>query len=379
MRDQETIIEVRGLTKVFGGVLAVNNVSFRVTRGELFVVMGLSGSGKSTLIRMINRLLEPTEGSIHVDGVDIARADRADLRRLRNQRIAMVFQHFALFPHRTVRENVAYGLKVRGVAARERLERADTALEQVGLGHRGDARPDELSGGMKQRVGLARALATDADVLLMDEPFSALDPLIRRQMQSLLLQLQDEFHKTILFVTHDLNEAMHVGDRIMIMKDGEMVQLGTGPEILSSPANDYVRDFVADVDRTRVLDAQAVMQPPLLTAGIDEDPRDVLARLGNVEANGAYVVDEENHILGVATDELLAKAATERRPDLRTSLVDDYGTVSPDTPLAEFCHRAGRFVVPLTVVDDQGRLLGVVPRATLLAAIANRPEVADHA
>ena len=293
----------------------------------------------------------------------------AELRELRNRRISMVFQHFALFPHRTIRENAAFGLQARYLPVKERLQRADQALQQVGLGKRGDAYPHELSGGMQQRVGLARALATEAEILLMDEPFSALDPLIRRDMQDLLLGLQSEFQRTIVFVTHDLNEAMRIGQRIMVMKDGRVIQCGTGPEIISSPANDYVSDFVSDVDRSRVLTAADVMRPPLLTASVREAPVDVLSRLENAEANGVFVLDEEDVLLGVVRDDDLAKAIQNGESDLTHSLIDDYHTVRPDQPLVEFCHIAGKHIVPVAVVADN-RLLGVVPRAAILSALA---------
>lgn len=282
------MIEASRLKKLYGttsdGVRAVDGVTFGVAPGELFVIMGLSGSGKSTLLRMLNRLVEPSSGTLHIDGRDVLGMGDADLRELRNHKINMVFQHFALFPHRTVRQNAAYGMRVRGVAEAERLERADWALKTVGLGDRGDAYPDQLSGGQRQRVGLARALATDAEILLMDEPFSALDPLIRRDMQDLLLNLQRDLRRTIIFVTHDLNEAMRLGDRIMVMRGGRVVQLGTASEILHTPSSDYVRDFVSDVDRSRVLTAREIMREPLMTARADDEPRDVLRRLSNVEA-----------------------------------------------------------------------------------------------
>jgi glycine betaine/proline transport system ATP-binding protein len=230
-----------------GGFLGADDVSFTVEHGEVFVVMGLSGSGKSTVLRMLNRLIEPTAGSIRVDGRQIRDLDDVGLRELRNRTIGMVFQHFALFDHRTVRENAAYGLRVRGLPKKEQMEFAEQALGQVGLQDRGDARPAQLSGGQRQRVGLARALATRPDVLLMDEPFSALDPLIRREMQQLLLSLQAEQRRTIVFVTHDLVEAVRLGTRIMIMRDGRVVQCGTGAEILARPADDYVAAFVADL------------------------------------------------------------------------------------------------------------------------------------
>ncbi|GAA5107190.1 betaine/proline/choline family ABC transporter ATP-binding protein [Haloechinothrix salitolerans] len=398
------MIDVRGLTKVFGlpdgrarraldtgadrasavraagGVLAVNDVSFSVEPGELFVIMGLSGSGKSTVIRMINRLVEPTAGTVSYDGVDVGGMSAEQLRELRNKRVSMVFQHFALFPHRTVRENAAYGLKTRGMSKRERLDRADVALEQVGLADRGDAYPSEFSGGMRQRVGLARALATDPDVLIMDEPFSALDPLIRRAMQEQLLQLQQELGKTILFVTHDLNEAMRIGDRIMVMKDGEVIQLGTGPDIIGNPANDYVQDFVSDVDRTRGLTAGSVMQSPWFTATADEEPASVLARMRKARGDGVYVIETDGTILGVATGEQLTLAIRDGASHVRDCVVDDYTAVSDETPIAEFCHLTGGHVVPLAVVDSDKHLIGVVPRAHVLEAIATATEeVPEHA
>ncbi|MGP3919330.1 quaternary amine ABC transporter ATP-binding protein [Nonomuraea sp. 10N515B] len=362
-----------------GGFLGADDVSFTVQRGELFVIMGLSGSGKSTVLRMINRLVEPTDGRLAIDGQDVPAMAADDLRELRNRRISMVFQHFALFPHRTIRENTAYGLKVRGVPVRERLERADWALRRVGLGDRGDAHPEALSGGMKQRVGLARALATDADLLLMDEPFSALDPLIKREMQELLLTLQAEDQRTIVFVTHDLNEAMRIGHRIMVMKDGRVVQCDTGPDLLSSPADDYVSDFVADVDRSRVLTAASVLRPPWSTTRLSDSPGEVLRCLEAAEMNGVFVLDEVGRILGVARDDLLANALRNGEEDLRNCLVQDYDTVPVDRPLVEFCHLAGRHTVPIATVDEDGRLLGVVPRAAILSSLASPKKVTAHA
>ncbi len=244
------------------GTAAVIDASFDVKPGEIFVVMGLSGSGKSTLIRTLNGLQPPTDGVVEIMGQDITAANRTELRRLRREHLAMVFQHFALFPHRTVLDNAAYGLEIQGVERGERRARAEEILSKVGLESWGAHYPDELSGGMQQRVGLARALAADTDIMLMDEAFSALDPLIRREMQGQLLHLQKELGKTIVFITHDLNEAMYLGDRIAVMKDGRIAQIGTPEDILSRPADDYVASFIADVDRTRVLTAESVMVPP---------------------------------------------------------------------------------------------------------------------
>jgi glycine betaine/proline transport system ATP-binding protein len=358
-----------------GCTAAVRDVSFDVAPGEMFVVMGLSGSGKSTLVRLINRLIPPTAGIMEIEGRDVATMSQPELRSLRNRKLAMVFQHFALFPHRTVLENAAYGLRVRNEPAARATERAEWALSEVGLHDRGGAYPDELSGGMRQRVGLARALATDADVLLMDEPFSALDPLIRREVQDLLLKLQADLHKTIVFITHDLNEAMRLGDRILLMKDGRVVQEGTGPEILSAPADEYVAKFVADVDRTRVLTAENVMSEPRLVATLDERPEDLLRRLGRHEANAAYVVDGQRRIVGVAVDERLAAAAQRGEAVLSPdSFIDDYLTTTPGQPLIGLASLVGRHAVPLAVIDDERRLVGVVPRASLLAALAGPPQ-----
>ncbi|MFJ4264795.1 betaine/proline/choline family ABC transporter ATP-binding protein [Paenarthrobacter nicotinovorans] len=276
MDPEKSFIQVENLTKVFQprksrrmlgllpaksstmGFTAVDNVSFDVQRGQIFVIMGLSGSGKSTIIRMINRLIDATDGSITVDGRNVRSLEPGGLRDYRNKTINMVFQHFGLFPHKSLVDNVAFGLKVRGVDKAAREAKAAEALTIVGLGDRIHAMPDQLSGGMKQRVGLARALATDAEILLMDEPFSALDPLIRKDMQELLIKLQSELKKTIIFVTHDLNEAMYLGDQIMVMKQGRSIQRGTALELLEAPADPYIEEFVAEVDRSRVLTAGMV-------------------------------------------------------------------------------------------------------------------------
>jgi glycine betaine/proline transport system ATP-binding protein len=395
----DPVIEGRGLTKVFGSagrsgqngrwrprgrtgqtgqrVVAVDGVDLTVHRGELFVVMGLSGSGKSTLLRMVNRLVEPTAGELLIEGRDVAALSPAELRELRNRKVSMVFQHFALFPHRTVRQNVAYGLRVRRVAESEQDERADWALQQVGLEKWGDSRPDELSGGMRQRVGLARALATDADILLMDEPFSALDPLIRRDMQDLLLNLQHELRRTVVFVTHDLNEAMRLGDQIMVMRGGRMVQRGTGQEILSAPADDYVSDFVSDVDRSRVLTAGTIMREPVVTASEQDSPQEVLGRLSNIEASAMYVVDGSGRVVGVVDEDRLAQATRGSSAAIRECTSDEFVGVGPDTHLIDLFPVVGKHRVPVAVTDGDGRLLGVVTRAALLGALADPERAAN--
>jgi glycine betaine/proline transport system ATP-binding protein len=361
-----------------GGYLGAHDVSFRIETGEMFVVMGLSGSGKSTVLRMINRLNEPSSGELLIDGEDIVGVPDARLRQIRNEKIGMVFQHFSLFPHRTVLENAAYGLKVRGVARAERFEKADAALNRVGLTGRGAKYPHELSGGMRQRVGLARALAVDPPILLMDEPFSALDPLIRRDMQDLLMQLQAEDRRTTVFVTHDLNEAMRIGDRIMVMRDGRVVQVGAGVEIVARPADDYVSEFVADVDRARVLTAADLMRPALITFGVAEDPASALTRLADNEANGAFVLKDGN-LLGVVTDTTLHDAINRGQKDLADCVTQDYHAVKPSAVIGDFMHLAGRQVVPVTVVDEAGNLAGVVPRAAILSTLSSVPQAREEA
>ena len=302
-----------------GCVVGVNDLSLSIGTGEIFVIMGLSGSGKSTLLRMLNGLLEPTAGSVRFDGEELTALGDRGLRELRSRKISMVFQHFALFPHRSVRENAAYGLEVQGVPRAERERRADEALALCGLAGWEKSWPDELSGGMQQRVGLARALATDADLLLMDESFSALDPLIRRDMQDQLLELQKTLKKTIVFITHDLNEATRLGDRIAVMRDGRIVQTGSAEDILLRPENDYVASFIQDVDRSRVLTAGAVM---------DTDLRG----------------DE-------------ADCACE--------------TATPDTPFTELCAISARLPHPVAVLDAGRTLVGVVPRQRLVGFLGD--------
>ncbi|MEU8892001.1 glycine betaine/L-proline ABC transporter ATP-binding protein [Streptomyces sp. NPDC048442] len=320
-----------------GTTAAVIDASFSVEPGQIFVVMGLSGSGKSTLLRMLNGLLDPTAGRVLFDGQDLTALSPKDLRDVRAKKISMVFQHFALFPHRSVLENAAYGLEVQGVPRAEREKRAHEALEMAGLKGWEKSWPDELSGGMQQRVGLARALATDADLLLMDESFSALDPLIRRDMQDQLLSLQKTLKKTIVFITHDLNEAMRLGDNIAVMRDGRIVQLGTAEDILVTPANDYVASFTQDVDRSRVLTAGAIMAEPHTAIGTQ---------------------DESGKELRTPQDVIAAAPAT----------------VSADTPIIELFTPCSTSAVPVAVTDAKGSLIGVVPRSRLLAVLGEPME-----
>ncbi len=354
---------------------AVIDASFEVEAGEIFVVMGLSGSGKSTLIRMINGLHPATAGDVVLDGDRLASLRGEALRRVRREKISMVFQHFALLPHRTVGENAAYGLQVQGLNRSEREARAQRALQMVGLSGWGGSMPGELSGGMQQRVGLARALAAETDILLMDEAFSALDPLIRREMQDQLVDLQQRLDKTILFITHDLNEAMRLGDRIAMMRDGRIEQIGTAEQILNDPTSNYVAQFVQDVDRAKVLTAGAVMEPPAVVIGAEQGPQQAHKLIREHQLDALAVVRRDRTPVGVV---LPAEIAAAVRSGLdRLPLTDrSASTVSLDTPLADLLADAARRQSPLLVVDGRGRLAGLIPQVTLLAALAHAP-VAD--
>jgi glycine betaine/proline transport system ATP-binding protein len=357
---------------------AVIDASFEVEQGEIFVVMGLSGSGKSTLIRMVNGLLEPTSGHVEVGGENLTAMSPRELRATRRERISMVFQHFALLPHRTVAENAAYGLEIKGLAKAERRERALEALQLCGLAGWEDHRPGELSGGMRQRVGLARALAADTDVLLMDEAFSALDPLIRREMQDQLIELQHKLGKTILFITHDLNEAMRLGDRIAMMRNGRIVQVGTAEQILTDPANDYVAQFVADVDRSRVLTASSVMEPAVAVLGADQGPRMAHKLMREHQQSGLYVTGRDRTLLGYVMEERIADRLDEG--SVGSAMEPCTTVIDEDTPVADLFLPSAGTRLPLPVVDDDKRLLGVIPRVTLLSALGTpTPEEATHA
>jgi len=369
--DRASILQASGLSKTFGKTKAVIDASFDVNRGEIFVVMGLSGSGKSTLIRMLNGLLEPTSGSVTVAGTTISGLPAAKLRDVRKRSVSMVFQHFALLPHRTVIDNVAYGLEIQGVAKAERLERANTIIRLVGLDGRQNSLPSQLSGGMQQRVGLGRALASDTDILLMDEAFSALDPLIRREMQEQLIELQSELGKTIIFITHDLNEAMFLGDRIAVMRDGRIVQIGTPEEILTDPANDYVAQFVQDVDRARVLTAASVMEPARSVVTVTAGPRAALRTMRDLQSQATFVLGRDRTFAGVVRDRDVLRQVKRGETDLRSILLDDATTVTSDVVISELVELSVGSDLPIAVLDDKKRLIGVIPRVTLLAALGN--------
>ena len=372
----EMVQQAKSKTEILektGATVGVYDVNFEVQTGEIFVIMGLSGSGKSTLIRLLNRLIDPTSGDIYIDGQDVAKMNEEELRDVRRHKLNMVFQNFGLFPHRTILENTEFGLEVRGVDKEERTRLAEQALDNAGLLSFKDQYPDQLSGGMQQRVGLARALANNPDILLMDEAFSALDPLIRREMQDELLDLQAEHERTIIFITHDLNEALRIGDRIAIMADGQIMQIGTGEEILTNPANDFVREFVEDVDRSKVLTAQNIMTTPL-TTNIDIDgPTVALNRMKKEEVSMLLAVDRKRHLKGSLTAED-ARDARKQHQALAEVIDKNVRKVTQETLITDIFPLIYDSPAPLAVVDDKDKLVGVIIKGRVIEALANTTE-----
>ncbi len=389
----DVLIKIEGLYKVFGKTpekimpmvkagdakddilvntghtVGLKDINLEVEKGQIFVVMGLSGSGKSTLIRHLNRLIDPTEGKILVDGEDVMKLDQKSLENFRRHRMSMVFQRFGLMPHRSVIENVAYGLTVQGVDKKERLAKAQEWLDTVGLSGYENQYPSQLSGGQQQRVGLARALCTDADILLMDEAFSALDPLIRSEMQDQLIELQEKLHKTIVFITHDLDEALRLGDRIAILKDGELVQQGAPAEILLHPATDYVEAFVKDVNRARALTVETVMKPPahrITSTNISE----ALKQMRTFKSDYGYHITDDGYqgVISQAKLEAAAKDGTEDAFDKK--LYEDVASISPDTVLEEVIPESMGTQYPLPVVDEKGDLTGELPRSSVAEVLS---------
>ncbi len=394
------VIEVRNLYKIFGHnpseralplvekglskaeilektgcTVGINDATFSVRKREIFVIMGLSGSGKSTVIRCVNRLIDATAGEVLVDGKNILEASTDDLREYRRKKMSMVFQRFGLLPHRSVIDNVAFGLEIQGIGREERYEKARKAISTVGLDGYESSMTQALSGGMQQRVGLARALANDPEILLMDEAFSALDPLIRVQLQDELLELQARQHRTILFITHDLDEALKLGDRIAIMKDGAVVQVGTPEEILSKPADDYVRDFVENVDRSKVITAGSVMRKTDV-AYIDNGPHQALRQMRNLGASSLFVLDTDRKFKGLIKLEEVAELARkvpeheDERRTIEPVLHTEFFSTRPEVPIAELLEESARNVVPIAVVDEEGVFKGIVTRPAILAGIA---------
>ncbi|RJE91316.1 glycine betaine/L-proline ABC transporter ATP-binding protein [Paenibacillus sp. 1011MAR3C5] len=386
------ILEAKQLTKIFGDdpkkaipllekgwskekilketklTVGVNQADFSIESGQIFVIMGLSGSGKSTLVRLLNRLIEPTTGQLLFNGNDVLRMNSEQLRQYRRKNIGMVFQKFALFPHRTVIQNIEYGLEIQGIEKKKRREMAMESLKLVGLSGYENSYPHQLSGGMQQRVGLARGLANDPEVLLMDEAFSALDPLIRKDMQDELLELQTKMKKTIVFITHDLDEALRIGDQIALMKDGSIVQIGSPEEILMQPANKYVERFVEDVDLSKVLTASHAMEKAE-TITIDKGPRVALQFMRDRGVSSLYVVDRSMKLLGLVSAED-ASAALKEAKGLEDVMQKEVPVTSPDSLLNELFEMMGNAKLPVAVIDDTGRLKGVVIKGAVLAALA---------
>lgn len=391
----EVMIEVKNLYKIFGknqkralemsknGAskeevlkktkcnVGVRNASFEVYRGETLVIMGLSGSGKSTLLRCLNRLIEATDGTIKVDNVDIRSLSQQELIEVRRKKFGMVFQKFALLPHKNIIENVGYGLEIQEVAKEKRDEVSRRVLESVGLKGYEHSYPDELSGGMQQRVGLARALAVDPDVLLMDEAFSALDPLIRTDMQDELIELEDTVKKTIVFITHDLDEALKMGDRIILMKDGEIVQIGTPEEILTNPANEYVEKFVEHVDVTKVLTAKDVMARPKEVTFLKDGPMTALHKMKEMGSSGIFVLKADGELVGYVTAKD-AKRALEAKDKTLKSIIQEYKqqTVQLETPVKDLFQVVVDSRFPIAVVNEKNKFKGLIVEGAILAGLA---------
>ncbi|MEN6349824.1 MAG: glycine betaine/L-proline ABC transporter ATP-binding protein [Syntrophomonas sp.] len=359
------------ILKETGQTVAINNVDFSIKQGEIFVVMGLSGSGKSTILRCLNRLIEPSAGSIVIDSTDINRLKDKALRRFRQDKTAMVFQQFALLPHRTVLHNTVYGLEVQGVARKDREVKALETLELVGLKGWENKYPSQLSGGMKQRVGLARALVNEADILLMDEAFSALDPLIREEMQDELLSLQQQVHKTIVFITHDLNEALKLGDRIAFLRDGALVQVGTPEEITTVPADDYVAKFVRGVDRSKVLLASDVMKKPQPLITMRDGPSVALRIMKEHGISSVFVVDRDKRLQGIITVDGAVEARNVGISNLHDITLSQGPVVKENTTLQDTLGVIAECKLPMAVVDEDDKIRGIIVRGSVLAALAS--------
>jgi glycine betaine/proline transport system ATP-binding protein len=359
--------------KKTGNTVGVMDANFKVYEGEIFVVMGLSGSGKSTLVRLLNRLIEPTKGEIYIDGQDITKLSEKKLIQVRRSKMSMVFQSFALLPHLNVIDNVCFGLELSKVDKKKRYERGMQALEQVGLAPYAKSMPGELSGGMKQRVGLARALAVDPEILLMDEAFSALDPLIRSEMQDELLDLQSKHKRTIVFISHDLDEAIKLGDRIAIMEGGQIVQIGTAEDILKNPANDYVRAFFRGVDPTNILTAADLLRKDTQVTIIrhpGDGPRVALQRLINYDRDYGYVLDKDRRFIGVVNADKLKEMISSSNDNLSIKdAFEDIETVNINENMQHILDIITKYSIPIPVVDDEMKFKGVISRTSFLKSL----------
>ncbi|CEI80806.1 glycine/betaine ABC transporter ATP-binding protein [Oceanobacillus oncorhynchi subsp. incaldanensis] len=350
--------------------VGVYDATFDIQKGEVFVIMGLSGSGKSTLIRCFNLLNKPTDGSILIDGQDITKCSRDELKKVRQEKIAMVFQHFGLFSHRTILANVEYGLEIRNVPKEKRREIAMQNIETVGLKGYEDKYPDELSGGMQQRVGLARALTNDPDILLMDEPFSALDPLIRREMQLELLDIQERLQKTIIFITHDVNEAFRIGDRVAVMKDGHVEQVGTPEEIIASPANDYISEFIKDIDRSKVFQASHIMTKPNALVSIKDGINVAVKEMRENGISSVFVVDRSRRLQGIVTIDDAIQGIKEHK-QLSDLIKKDITVVAEDEYINDLIPKALESSFPLAVVNEEQKLAGYILRVHVLSGLTS--------
>lgn len=356
------------ILKDTGQTVGVNGVSFEVYEGEMFVIMGLSGSGKSSLIRCLNLLNKPTSGNILVDDENIVKYDKKEVREFRKKKMAMVFQHFGLFTHRSVLSNVEYGMEVKGISKEERKKIAMEMIQTVGLAGYENQYPNELSGGMQQRVGLARALANDPDVLLMDEPFSALDPLIRREMQLELISIQSKLQKTIIFITHDINEAFKLGDRVAVMKDGKIVQIGTPEEIITEPSDEYIEDFVKDIDRSKIMQAKDIMAKSQALGFLKDGPNVALKEMRTNGLSSLFIVDRNMVLQGIINVDDTINAIKEKK-NIEDILKKDYFTTEPETYIQDLMAMAVETKYPLAVVDNNKKLLGIIVRSTILAGL----------
>lgn len=377
-KSKDEILEDTGLT------VAIDNASFEVNKQETFVIMGLSGSGKSTVLRCLNRLIEPTDGEVTVgeDQVNIMNLDKDSLLELRRNRMSMVFQNFGLFPHRSVLNNVSYGLEIGGMEKSARDKKSMEAIEMVGLKGYEHKKPNELSGGMQQRVGLARALANDPEILLMDEAFSALDPLIRADMQDELLELQRKMSKTIVFITHDLDEALKIGDRIAIMKDGAIVQIGSPEQILTEPEDDYVKAFVQNVDRTKIITARTIMRKAPSINLKKDGPGVAVRKMKQEGISTIYVIDSDRKYKGIVTIDDAAELKNKEVKSVESILRNDAGTSAENAPIKHLLSKVMSTDYPVAVLDDEQRLSGIVDRASIISEVnLNDPDngTADNA
>ncbi|NLB87720.1 MAG: glycine betaine/L-proline ABC transporter ATP-binding protein [Syntrophomonadaceae bacterium] len=367
--------EIRRVTKQ---VVGVRNASFSVDVGESFVIMGLSGSGKSTLLRCINQLIKVTSGEVLIDGQDITKMSNRELIEIRRKKMGMVFQKFALLPNRTILENVAFGLEIQNMPSIERYEKSKQALAMVGLKGWEEYYPENLSGGMQQRVGIARALATDPDILLMDEPFSALDPLIRQDMQDELLEIQKKLQKTIIFITHDLDEALKIGDRIALMKDAQIVQIGNSEDILLSPASEYVAKFVENINRTKALSASSVMIKAHTIVYPKDGPRTALHQMERQGISSVFVTDRSGKLIGIVKAENAAQAVKEGQRVLDEIIETDIPVTHLDTHLSELLDVLATTKVPIGVIDENNNLKGVLVRGSVIAGLAGERKMSDE-